>query len=134
MGGYFYTRHDMERFRKEAKEERMGSAVSPVQGALDTASSSMALFMFLIVGMLAATIACLPILLLLKTHSFLSSCTSQEDIDSSVRLSPPLTGSGTGPFIERICLGLLGNHISHKPIGIPYCQYDLQSVAPQLGD
>merc|ERR1719491_898590 len=93
----------MDRFRKEAQEERMGSAVSPVQRAFDAASSSMAVFVFLLVGMVAATIACLPILLLLKIKSVLSSCTAQENIDFCVLHSSPSTGTGSARSQSVCC-------------------------------
>jgi len=126
--GYFYTRSETDRFRKEAQEERIGSVVSPVQRASDASSSSMTLFMFLLVGMLAATIACLPILLLLKTRSVLSACASQECVDSSVRHSPLSTDSGTGPLLESLLLGFLDNHITHEAVKVP----PQQCIAPLL--
>ena len=73
------------RFRDEVREERRGSADSPVQRAFNVASSSAILVVFLIVVLVAATIACLPLLLALKISSAVFSCAAHHDgVDSSV--------------------------------------------------
>lgn len=111
---YFYTRSEMDRFRKEAREERdserkrMEPAVSPVQRAFNFASSSVVLVIVLIIGVIAATIACLPILLLLKITSVAFSCASREDIDSSIRPCSLSSDPETSTFTERLMLSVLG--------------------------
>mmetsp|Transcript_18310 Transcript_18310/g.39579 ORF Transcript_18310/g.39579 Transcript_18310/m.39579 type:complete len:161 (-) Transcript_18310:209-691(-) len=101
---YFYSRSEVDRFRKEAREEILGSADSPVQRAFDNASSSVIIVVFLIIGLIVAAIAFLPILLLLK----ISFPPSQEDIDSSIQPYAPSTDLDTSSFTERLLLNLMG--------------------------
>jgi len=130
---FFYTSTETHRFRKEAREERMGSAVSPVQRAFNVASSSLVTVLLLIVGMIAATIACLPILLLLKIASILFSCASQEDIDSSVQPYSPSSDPETSSFTERLLLSLFG-HSSLSCTSHGNSQYGNQCVTPLLSN
>ena len=91
----------------------MGSADSPVQRAFNIASSSVILVIFLIVGLISATIACLPILLLLKIASILYSFGSsphEDDVDSSVHPYSPSSDIDGNSFIERSLLSLMGSH------------------------
>lgn len=90
----------------------MGSADSPVQRAFNIASSSVILVIFLIVGLISATIACLPILLLLKIASILYSFGSsphEDDVDSSVHPYSPSSDIDGNSFIERSLLSLMGS-------------------------
>mmetsp|Transcript_55951 Transcript_55951/g.118976 ORF Transcript_55951/g.118976 Transcript_55951/m.118976 type:complete len:166 (+) Transcript_55951:76-573(+) len=104
---YFYTPADYYEFRKEAREEKMGSVASPVQKVFDVASLSMIAVALLMVGLVAATIACLPMLLLLKSSSLIFSCTTDEYIDSSVQpYSTPIDPEAS-PLVERLVLGLM---------------------------
>ena len=125
IASYAYTMHNFSprylrtqcvcfysRFRREAREERMGSADSPVQRAFNIASSSVILVIFLIVGLISATIACLPILLLLKIASILYSFGSsphEDDVDSSVHPYSPSSDIDGNSFIERSLLSLMGS-------------------------
>ncbi|KAL9178662.1 hypothetical protein ACHAXT_002000 [Thalassiosira profunda] len=120
---YFYTRSEMARFRDEVREERRGSADSPVQRAFNVASSSAILVVFLIVGLIAATIACLPLLLALKISSAVFSCAAHHDgVDSSVLPYSPSTGLEYSSMPERLIVSLLGG------------QYEKQVVAPLLSN
>jgi hypothetical protein len=110
------------RFRKEVQDERRGSVASPVCRALDAALSSVALALCALVGMVAATIVCLTVLLVLKITSVLFSCASQEDIGSSVRHSPPSIDLDTSPFTERLLLCLLGSPVSHRAMDSRDCR------------
>lgn len=60
----------LDRFRAEARNEK-SSELSPFQTAFDVISSSIFTAPFLILGLIAATIICLPFLLLLKMAPYL---------------------------------------------------------------
>lgn len=121
------------RFRSEAREERLGSSAdSPVQRAFNIASSSVIVASLLIVGLLAATVACLPMLLLLKITSIFFSCSSQEeDVDTSVRPYSPSTDFDVSSFTERLLISMMGNaSLSCTSDGTS--QYEEQCIAPLL--
>lgn len=136
--GFFYTRQEVFRFRMEAQEERIAPAPSPIRSAFDVASSSMAVIFFLVVGMAAATIACLPFLLLLKVWaSMLSFCSlSREDVDASVRpCSPQKMDDNVGAstmvcnYAERLLLNFLGESGASSS-----AQYEKQCLSPVLSN
>ncbi|KAL3823139.1 hypothetical protein ACHAXA_010395 [Cyclostephanos tholiformis] len=118
---YFYTRSDIKRFRREALEERReykreeggtdSSAPSPVERAFDIATSSAISAFVLIIGLVAATMACLPILLLLKVSSMLffpfASC--HDDVDSSILPYSPPTDVEASSLAERILFNFIGS-------------------------
>jgi len=109
----------------------MGSADSPVQKAFNIASSSIITALFLIVGLIAATIACLPILLLLKVSSVLfSSWSSQEHVDSSLQPHSAATEIGTSSFAERLLINLIGDSSLSCTRDGALCEN--QCVAPML--
>ena len=89
MASYF------NRFRQEAQEEMLGSAVSPVQRAFNIASSSYLMALILLIGMVAA----LPLLLLFKI--FFNSHEHESEVDSSILPSPPATVTNKGRSSTR---------------------------------
>ena len=122
------------RFRKEAFEERRRSAATPLQRFLDAASSSLAVFAIVMLGMLAATIACLPLLLLFKMQSVYMRTKDprafHEDLDASIRhlrCPPPAINPGTGSIAQRPLLGASGNHLFHQDP-----RHERQCVRPLL--
>ena len=127
------------RFRHEARVERMGggSAPSPVQRAFNTASSSVIIMTLMIVGLLGAMIACLPILLLIKIastlYSFTSSCYQVDDVDSSVRPYSPPNDSDESPYLERLLLSLMGSP-SLSCTNSTTCKYEMQCITPLLSN
>jgi len=98
---YFYSRLDVERFRAEARLERRSSvsvsahvesaAASPARKAFGVASSSLTIIALFIFGLVASTIAYLPVLLLLKISSTMFS-SPRESGDSSVCPDIPSPG------------------------------------------
>lgn len=83
------------RFRQEVREERLGSAASPVLRAFNIASSSYIMALILLMGMVAA----LPLLLLFKIFSTLVS-SSDGDVDTSI-LSRSATTDNKGRSTTR---------------------------------
>jgi len=105
------------RFRQEARAERLGSSTSPVQRAFNVASSSCVMVIFLIIGIVSATIASLPLLLLLKVSSTVFSYydgSPHDDIIDSSIYSPPSDNSSSGSSIieHSLLLGALGPQLS----------------------
>jgi len=109
------------RFRQEARAERLGSSTSPVQRAFNIASSSCIMVVFLIIGIVSATIASLPLLLILKVSSsvfsYYDGSSSHDDIvDSSIfpYSSPSDDNSSNGNSIieQSLLLGALGPQLS----------------------
>mmetsp|Transcript_18312 Transcript_18312/g.33048 ORF Transcript_18312/g.33048 Transcript_18312/m.33048 type:complete len:173 (-) Transcript_18312:105-623(-) len=130
---YFYTSADYARFRKEAREEKMGATISPVQRAFNVASSSFFGVLVLIVGLIATTIACLPILLFIKLSSVVFSHATQEDVDSSIQPYPPSTDPVTIPLTERLLLNLLGDpSLSFSSNGAS--QFETLCVSPLISN
>jgi len=110
------------RFRKEASEERKekmrderkknSSSPSPVERVVDIASSSVISALILVIVLVAATMTCLPILLLLRVSSmlFFPLNSSQDDVDSSIRpYSPPTDDLEASSFTERILFNFVGS-------------------------
>ena len=108
------------RFRQEVRAERLGSSTSPVQRAFNIASSSCVMVVFLIIGIVSATIASLPLLLLLKisssVFSYYHGSSHHDIIDSSIfPYSPPSNGSssnGNSIIDHSLLLGALGPQLS----------------------
>eukprot|EP00804_Cyclotella_cryptica_P001454 CCRYP_003685-RA/>CCRYP_003685-RA protein AED:0.24 eAED:0.24 QI:383/1/1/1/1/1/2/176/173 len=102
---FFYTQRETDQFRREAQEEQKSSVSSFLERLSDVASSSVVLVVMFILGIVATTIACLPILLALKFFSmFIVDSPSAHDIDSSVISSPVEEESS----IERMVCSLFG--------------------------
>ena len=104
------------------------SAPSPLERAFNVASSSVITASVLIIGLVAATMACLPILLLLRVSSILlfPFNTCQDDVDSSIRPYSPPTDVEASSFTERVLFNFMGNrpHSSSSSV-----QYEKQCVA-----
>ena len=111
-----------DRFRIEASEERRekmryetrkdSSSPSPVERAFDIASSSVISASFLIIGLVAAQVVCLPILLLLRVSAmlFFQFNSRRDDVDSSIRpYSPPTDDVDACTFTERILFYFVGS-------------------------
>ena len=100
----------LHRFRQEAYEERLRSSVSPVQRAFNIATSSVIMALFMIVGILVAMVACLPVLLAIKIASVISSffVSRQDMIESSINPDFPETDYQTISLAERLLLVLFG--------------------------
>lgn len=93
------------RFRREAREERKSSLISYTEQLSELASSSVLVVVILTLGIIATTIACLPILLGLKFISVF--VTDSKDIDSSVVPSSVDSKVDTS-FTEKLVSSLLG--------------------------
>ena len=108
----------LTRFRQEARAERLGSSTSPVQRAFNIASSSCVMVIFLIIGIVSATIASLPLLLLLKVSSTVFSYydgSPHDDIIDSSIFPPPSSGSSSNDnsiIDHSLLLGALGPQLS----------------------
>ena len=106
------------RFRQELRAERLGSSTSPVQRAFNIASSSCVMVVFLIIGIVSATIASLPLLLLLKVSSSVFSYydgSPHDDIIDSSIFPPPSSGSSSNDnsiIDHSLLLGALGPQLS----------------------
>mmetsp|Transcript_7818 Transcript_7818/g.17409 ORF Transcript_7818/g.17409 Transcript_7818/m.17409 type:complete len:188 (-) Transcript_7818:126-689(-) len=101
--GFFYTRSETDRFRMEARAAKLGTNPSSttypspisVQSLLNMASSSIIVVTFIILGIVATTIACLPILLGLKIASvFIPDTHPDSMVDSSIFSSAPSEHNG----------------------------------------
>mmetsp|Transcript_14938 Transcript_14938/g.26733 ORF Transcript_14938/g.26733 Transcript_14938/m.26733 type:complete len:173 (+) Transcript_14938:107-625(+) len=130
---YFYTSADYARFRKEAREENMGSAITPVQRVFNVASSSFFGVLVLIVGLIATMTACLPILLFIKLSSVVFSYATQEDIDSSIHPYSPSTDPVTSPLSERLIFSLLG-HSSLSNSSNGASRFETECVSPLISN
>ena len=79
---------------------------SPVERAFDIASSSVISASFLIIGLVAAQVVCLPILLLLRVSAmlFFPFNSRRDDVDSSIRpYSPPTDDVDACTFTNAFC-------------------------------
>lgn len=91
---------------------------SPVERAYDVATSSAICAAVLIVGALAATMACLPVLLVLRVSSVLFypfvDSHGQDDVDSSIRPYAPPSSSDVecSSLTERMLLNFVGSSSS----------------------
>lgn len=95
---------------EEGRED--SSSPSRVERAVDIASSSVISASFLVIALVAATMTCLPILLLLRVSSmlFFPSNSSRDDVDSSIRpYSPPTDDVYASSFTERILFNFVGS-------------------------
>ncbi|KAL7475632.1 hypothetical protein ACHAW6_001544 [Cyclotella cf. meneghiniana] len=101
---FFYTQKETDQFRREAREKRTSSSF--LERLSNLASSSVILVLLFMIGIVATTIACLPMLLALKFFSvFLVNSSSTHDVDSSVISSPVEAESSV---TERMVCSLLG--------------------------
>lgn len=125
-----------EKIRKHSisEEEDTGSATeydpfTQIERAFNIVTSSaisaLVLIPILIAGLVAATMACLPVLLLLRVSSILllpftsfsssSSCHGDDDVDSSIQpYSPPTSSESVEVITER-----LFNFMGYP--SLPYC-------------
>ena len=109
-----FRREALEERREKTREERRKdySSPSPVERAFDIASSSMISAFLLVIVLVAATMTCLPILLLLRVSSmlFFPFNSSQDDVDSSIRpYSPPTDDVEASSFTERMLFSFVGS-------------------------
>lgn len=105
---YFYAQKDYRRFRREAREETMRVATSPARSSLNVASSLAIATAFLVAGMMAATVACLPILLIIGLRSIVFSCAGRGDVDSSVWSQCPAAHRESSLLTDWPLMNLLG--------------------------
>lgn len=87
-------------------------APSPVEWAFDIATSSAICASVLIIGVIAATMAYLPILLLLRVSSMLLFPffnSHHDDVDSSIRPYSPPSDVESSSLKERILLNFIGS-------------------------
>ncbi len=99
-----------EKTREEMRKD--SSAPSPVERVFDIASSSIISASFLIIGLVAAQVACLPILLLLRVSSilFFPLNSRRDDVDSSIRpYSPQSVDVEASSFTERLLFSFMGS-------------------------
>lgn len=94
------------RFRREAREERKSSLRTYTEQLSESASSSVPVVIIMTLGIIATTIACLPILLGLKFVSVFVT-DSKDIIDSSVVPSSVDSKNDTS-LTERLVSSLLG--------------------------
>ena len=120
--------HHQHRFRREYREERLGTSTSPVQRAFDAASSNIIMILFLLIGFISATIACLPLLLLLKAASYVVCGSSYHDGALEAchdgALEEGVEGSS---FVERSLVSLIGSFTSDET-----AKYKEQVVTPLI--
>ncbi|KAL3801697.1 hypothetical protein ACHAWO_010791 [Cyclotella atomus] len=103
---FFYTQSETDRFRREAREERKSSLRTYTEQLSESASSSVPVVIIMTLGIIATTIACLPILLGLKFVSVFVT-DSKDIIDSSVVPSSVDSKNDTS-LTERLVSSLLG--------------------------
>ena len=134
MPGCLLTRDSsLLRFRKEAREERLGSSVSPVERAFNLALSNFVFVVILIVGLIAATIACLPILLLHKiAFTIFATCASREEIDWSVQSYAGIVYlDQKSSLTERRLVSISGQSSApHTEVGTS--QYEKHCITPNF--
>lgn len=94
----------LRRFRREASEERKPSITSHIERLSELASSSALLIVIMTLGIIATTVACLPILLGLKFLSVFVP--DSKDTDSSIAAG--VAADADTPFTERLVTSLFG--------------------------
>ena len=94
------------RFRREAREEQKYSLSAYIECLTELASSSVVLIVILTLGIVATTIACLPLLLGLKFISLFVA--DSKDIDSSVVTSGVDRAEADSSFAEGLVTNLFG--------------------------
>ena len=91
----------------EAREERRSSLTAYLERLAEAASSSVLLIVILTLGIIATTIACLPVLLGLKFVSVFFA--DSKDVDSSVVPSSADSVDANSSLIERLVTSFLGD-------------------------